>query len=120
MISENSTKNTQARAFSYFAFAGNTGIFFGPLLGGVLESPADKFKSTFGRVRFFHDYPYALPGFAAASIGLSAAVLTACFVKEVGRIYPYGATVLTNCDRLCISMSTKRSPTGPPCPCLSS
>ena len=33
MISENSTRKTQARAFSIFAFTGNLGIFLGPLLG---------------------------------------------------------------------------------------
>lgn len=33
MITENSTKKTQARAFSYFAFAGNLGIFIGPIIG---------------------------------------------------------------------------------------
>jgi MFS family permease len=33
MLSENSTKYTQARAFSYFAFARNLGLFLGPLLG---------------------------------------------------------------------------------------
>lgn len=33
MITENSTKKTQAKAFSYFAFANNLGIFFGPLMG---------------------------------------------------------------------------------------
>lgn len=33
MLTENSTKATQARAFSYFAFAGNLGIFVGPLIG---------------------------------------------------------------------------------------
>ncbi len=33
MLSENSTKQTQAQAFSYFAFARNLGIFLGPLLG---------------------------------------------------------------------------------------
>ena len=33
MITENSTKKTQAKAFSYFAFAGNMGIFAGPLIG---------------------------------------------------------------------------------------
>lgn len=34
MLTENSTKETQARVFSYFAFAGNIGgIFVGPLLG---------------------------------------------------------------------------------------
>jgi MFS family permease len=84
MLTENSTKKTQARAFSYFAIAGNMGIFFGPLIGGALESPADKFSSTFGRVRFFHDYPYALPGIVTAFTGLSAAILVSIFVKEVG------------------------------------
>ncbi|ORY10531.1 major facilitator superfamily domain-containing protein [Clohesyomyces aquaticus] len=82
MISENSTKKTQARAFSYFAFVGNWGIFIGPLIGGALESPARKFPSTFGRLQFFHDYPYALPGFLSALFGLSAAILSALFVKE--------------------------------------
>lgn len=38
MFSENSTKHTQARAFSYFAFAGNLGIFLGPLLGQYHQS----------------------------------------------------------------------------------
>lgn len=33
MISENSTPKTQARAFSFFGFTGNLGIFLGPLLG---------------------------------------------------------------------------------------
>lgn len=33
MITENSTAKTQARAFSFFAFAGNLGIFIGPLIG---------------------------------------------------------------------------------------
>jgi len=33
MISENSTKKTQATAFSYFSFAGNMGICVGPLVG---------------------------------------------------------------------------------------
>jgi hypothetical protein len=33
MVSEISTSKTQARAFSYFAFANNMGIFIGPLIG---------------------------------------------------------------------------------------
>lgn len=33
MVSENSTKKTQARAFSYFAFAGNIGILIGQFIG---------------------------------------------------------------------------------------
>jgi MFS family permease len=33
MISENSTPKTQARAFSWFAFTSNLGIFLGPIIG---------------------------------------------------------------------------------------
>ncbi|KAF2648278.1 MFS general substrate transporter [Lophiostoma macrostomum CBS 122681] len=91
MVSENSTKKTQARAFSYFAFAGNMGIFIGPLLGGTLERPALKFPSTFGRIQFFHDYPYAFPGFITASVGLIAAILTTFFVKETLHLKPHQA-----------------------------
>ncbi|KAF1961288.1 MFS general substrate transporter [Byssothecium circinans] len=82
MLTENSSKSTQAKVFSWFAFARNMGIFIGPILGGTFESPADKFKSTFGRARFFHDYPYAFPGFISASVGLSSAILATVFLKE--------------------------------------
>jgi len=104
MITENSTKKTQARAFSYFAFAGNVGIFFGSFigmpsgirafnsqltyaLGGALESPAKKFPAVFGRVQFFHDYPYAFPGFVVSSIALTAALLATFVIKEVSSIW---------------------------------
>ncbi|KAF2787241.1 MFS general substrate transporter [Melanomma pulvis-pyrius CBS 109.77] len=82
MITENSTKKTQARAFTYFAFAGNLGVFIGSFLGGGLESPAKKFPSTFGRIAFFREYPYAFPGFVVAFIGLIAAILATFFINE--------------------------------------
>lgn len=37
MITENSTHKTQARAFSFFAFSGNLGIFLGNLAGTPSE-----------------------------------------------------------------------------------
>jgi len=39
MLSELSTKHTQARAFSFFAFAYNLGIFIGPLIGERHRNP---------------------------------------------------------------------------------
>lgn len=33
MLSENSTKHTQARVFSFFSFFNNMGLFMGPLIG---------------------------------------------------------------------------------------
>jgi hypothetical protein len=51
--------------------------------GGVLETPATKYTSTFGKIQFFHDYPYALPGMVTSIVALSAAITTLLFVKEV-------------------------------------
>ncbi|KAL2176043.1 major facilitator superfamily domain-containing protein [Thermothelomyces heterothallicus CBS 202.75] len=82
MISEHSTSKTQARAFSWFAFAGNLGILFGPLIGGSLADPARQYPALFGRVRFFHDYPYALSSLAVSAIGFSAVAVTALFAEE--------------------------------------
>ena len=82
MITENSTPKTQARSFSFFAVAGNLGIFIGPLIGGGLSNPADQYPSIFGRVQFFRDFPYALPTFATGAIGASAAIVSALFIKE--------------------------------------
>ncbi|RFU27859.1 hypothetical protein B7463_g8468, partial [Scytalidium lignicola] len=82
MISENSTRKTQAQAFSYFAFTGNLGILFGPLLGGVLAEPATQYPSLFGKVKFLRDFPYALPTLCTGLIAISTAVTSALFIKE--------------------------------------
>ncbi|KAJ4989021.1 major facilitator superfamily transporter [Stagonosporopsis vannaccii] len=86
MFSENSTKHTQARAFAYFAFAGNLGIFIGPLLGGVFERPAEKYPRVFG-YQFFRNYPYLLPGLVISAFTLSGAITTILFVKETLHIH---------------------------------
>lgn len=82
MISEHSTPKTQARSFSWFAFAGNLGLLFGPLIGGALADPATIYPRLFGNVAFFKDYPYALPSFAVGAIGFTAVITTALFVDE--------------------------------------
>ncbi|KXX74100.1 Protein ZINC INDUCED FACILITATOR-LIKE 1 [Madurella mycetomatis] len=82
MISEHSTPKTQARAFSWFAFTGNLGILFGPLIGGALADPARQYHGVFGNVPLFVDYPYLLPSLAVGVIGLSSVVVTALFVEE--------------------------------------
>ncbi|KAF8847206.1 MFS general substrate transporter [Acephala macrosclerotiorum] len=82
MLSENSTPKTQARAFSLFAFAGNVGIFAGPLIGGGLADPAEQIGGFFKKIAFFHEYPYSLSTFCTGIIGASAAIACALFIKE--------------------------------------
>lgn len=83
MFSEISTPRTQARAFSFFAFSGNLGIFFGPLIGGGLSNPVDQYPSTFGHSQFFKDYPYALATLVSGLFAASAALVNFFFLKEV-------------------------------------
>ncbi|KAI8963137.1 MFS general substrate transporter [Daldinia sp. FL1419] len=82
MIAEHSTPRTQARAFSWFAFTSNMGIFLGPLIGGALVDPAHQYPRTFGGVPFFEEYPYALPSIVVGCIGLTAVVTSALFTEE--------------------------------------
>ncbi|KZL80035.1 major facilitator superfamily transporter [Colletotrichum incanum] len=81
MIAEHSTPKTQARAFSWFAFSGNLGLFLGPLLGGALADPVHQYPGVFKR-QFFLEYPYALPSFVIGFIGLTAALTSFLFVEE--------------------------------------
>ncbi|KAK1955969.1 major facilitator superfamily transporter [Colletotrichum sublineola] len=89
MIAEHSTSKTQARAFSWFAFSGNLGIFIGPLLGGALADPARQYPGVF-KSRFFLEYPYALPSFVVGFLGLTAAVACFIFVEETLKKEPNG------------------------------
>ncbi|KAM4057236.1 major facilitator superfamily protein [Hirsutella rhossiliensis] len=82
MIGDLSTPETQALAFSWFGFAGNVGIFTGPIIGGLLAEPAHNMPALFGDVDFFVDYPYALPGFAIGAIVAVGAVACALFLDE--------------------------------------
>jgi MFS family permease len=81
MFSEVSTKKTEARAFSLFAFSSNIGIFLGPLLGGVLSKPAENFP-IFRGIHLFERYPYFLPPFVAGILAIISALLNLFLLKE--------------------------------------
>ena len=83
MFSENSTAKTQARAFSFYAVAGNLGIFIGPLIGGSLADPAHQYPKVFGRVELFRQHPYALPALVSGGFSLTSALMNTVFLKEV-------------------------------------
>ncbi|KAJ7641864.1 MFS transporter [Roridomyces roridus] len=82
MITENSTAQTQAKAFSFFSFAGNMGIFLGPVIGGSLSEPTINYPSVFGHIGLFETYPYLLPTLVTGCFSASAAVLCTFFVRE--------------------------------------
>ncbi|KAF2430260.1 MFS general substrate transporter [Tothia fuscella] len=91
MFSENSTKKTQARAFSFFGFAGNIGIFLGPLIGG-LAKPVEQYPSLFAGNKLFTEFPYLLPTMISGGIAAVGAIVVAVFVKETLKVESVGST----------------------------
>ena len=76
MLQELSTKRSQARVMSWFAFSGNLGIFLGPIVGGALADVGG------GNVKLLRRFPYLLPNLVTGLISLSAAGVCAWLVKE--------------------------------------
>ena len=77
MFGQISDKSNRARAFSYFSFAGNLGLFLGPLLGGLTSEPAVHMPNTLGRIHLFRQYPFALPCL------LASLYVAVCFVVSL-------------------------------------
>ncbi|RAL67646.1 hypothetical protein DID88_008395 [Monilinia fructigena] len=106
MISENSTKKTQARAFSYFSVAGNMGILIGPLIGGALSEPAKQYPSIFGGVKFFEEFPFALPTICTGIFSLSSALVATILIKETlgKKVYQkFGVSMAFTCGQLALN-----------------
>jgi MFS family permease len=99
MLSENTTKETQGKAFAWYMFSRNLGILIGPIIGtslpsmrfsvltliivgGGLANPAEQFPGIFGGVWFFEHYPYALATYTTGALVLLSAVVSLLFVKE--------------------------------------
>ncbi|KAI7780304.1 hypothetical protein LA080_016152 [Diaporthe eres] len=82
MLAEHSNSRTQAVIFSWFAFSGNLGIFFGPLLGGALADPAHQYPGLFGHVKFLLEYPYVLSSLVVGLLGLVSVFTSAFFIEE--------------------------------------
>ncbi|KAF8305059.1 MFS general substrate transporter [Clavulina sp. PMI_390] len=63
MLGELTDESNRARAFSLFPTTWIVGATMGPLVGGALEHPAERFPAIFGpeKARLWTTYPYLLP-----------------------------------------------------------
>ncbi|KAI6795254.1 MFS general substrate transporter [Hortaea werneckii] len=82
MISENCTKQSQAKAFSWYMFTRNLGILIGPLIGGGLANPTKQFPHVFAPGTFFEKYCYALSTYVTGAVCLSATFTSLFGLKE--------------------------------------
>ncbi|KAI0951418.1 hypothetical protein AcW1_008466 [Taiwanofungus camphoratus] len=81
MMAEITDPTNRARGFAFLPMIWSLGSTIGPLIGGVLSTPADHWPRTF-RSKFWSKFPYFLPCIVAASISISAFVMTLVGLKE--------------------------------------
>ncbi|KAJ3034997.1 hypothetical protein HDV00_004408 [Rhizophlyctis rosea] len=72
----------RAQAFSMFGFWSSIGGIIGPILGGYLSNPVDKYPSLFGQSTFFRAFPYFLPCLIAAFVGIAGFVASYVCLEE--------------------------------------
>lgn len=82
IIAEITDHTNLSLAYSYTPLAWSTGITLGPIVGGSLSRPAERFPSLFGDNRFLKEYPYFLPCSVPATFTLLAWLGTFLFLKE--------------------------------------
>ena len=104
MVAEITDSTNVARAFSFIPITWFLGASIGlisiclfckvcrlttsrPLIGGMLERPAEKFPALFGNSSFLQKYPYFLPCFVSAAIAVARWFIVALFFKEVSLLF---------------------------------
>ncbi|KAG8850236.1 hypothetical protein FRB96_000468 [Tulasnella sp. 330] len=80
-ICEVTDETSMAEGFALLPVVWSAGGTIGPLLGGFLSQPHDKFPSIFAG-QFWHDYPYFLPCACAASICLFTIIILGVYLEE--------------------------------------
>lgn len=82
-LAELTDSTNEARAFSLLPIIWTLGSSLGPMLGGLLANPAERYPYTFGDIELFREYKYLLPCFVAGAFPLFGALLGWLFLKEV-------------------------------------
>ncbi|KAN0136084.1 major facilitator superfamily [Lactarius tabidus] len=81
MIAELTDETNIARGFSIPPVAWSLGFVIGPLIGGVLSRPQNRWPHAFSS-RFWADYPYFLPCLVSAAFTLLSFIILALYLEE--------------------------------------
>ncbi|KAJ8587725.1 MFS multidrug-resistance DHA1 sub-family [Rhizopogon salebrosus TDB-379] len=82
MMVEITDSTNLAQAYAYMPIAWSSGGTLGPLIGGSLSRPADRFPNLFGHSQFLKTYPYFLPCAVPATFSALAWIVTFFFLRE--------------------------------------
>ncbi|KDQ11882.1 hypothetical protein BOTBODRAFT_113712 [Botryobasidium botryosum FD-172 SS1] len=80
VLAEITTSQTQAFAFACMPITWSVGGTIGPLLGGFLSRPADRFAAFSGK--FWVEYPYFLPCLMTAAFAMLCFVVAGLLLEE--------------------------------------
>lgn len=81
-LGELSDHTNEAQAFRWMPPAYTIGAALGPLVGGYLSSPAERYPSLFGYSAFLQEYKYFLPCFVGAMFPLSGMIFDYFCLQE--------------------------------------
>ncbi|KAG1876636.1 MFS multidrug-resistance DHA1 sub-family [Suillus subalutaceus] len=82
VTAEMTDSTNMARAWAFVPLAWSSGATLGPLIGGGLARPADRFPNIFGGSEFLKEYPYFLPCAIPAAISALTWIFIFLYLKE--------------------------------------
>ncbi|KAI0749529.1 MFS general substrate transporter [Daedaleopsis nitida] len=82
MLAEITDPTNIAQAYAFMPIAWSTGATVGPIIGGSLSRPAERYPSVFGGSEFHKKYPYFLACSIPATFSAIACFITLFFLKE--------------------------------------
>ncbi|EIM90950.1 MFS general substrate transporter [Stereum hirsutum FP-91666 SS1] len=85
MVAEIADPTNLAQIYALLPISWLTGSVLGPMVGGSLSRPAERFPDTFGHSEFLKKYPYFLACAVPATFSALAWVITFTFLKETVR-----------------------------------
>ncbi|KDR79075.1 hypothetical protein GALMADRAFT_64308, partial [Galerina marginata CBS 339.88] len=82
MVAEITDSTNISTAYAYMPIAWNTGGTLGPMIGGWLSRPVERFPQLFGGNEFLEKYPYFLACAVPATFSAVAWIVTFLFLEE--------------------------------------
>ncbi|KAF8071615.1 member of major facilitator superfamily multidrug-resistance, DHA1 sub-family [Lyophyllum atratum] len=70
------------RVYAFSPLAWSTGATLGPMIGGYLSRPSERFPDVFGQIEFLKSFPYFLPCIVPVLVTIVAWLVTFFFLKE--------------------------------------
>jgi MFS family permease len=82
IVAEITDPTNLPQVYAYMPVSWSTGSTLGPMIGGALSRPAERYPNTFGKSEFLKKYLYFLPCAVSATFSALAWLLALVFLKE--------------------------------------